>query len=119
MNVYVNLEDLRALVTAAMTGGNKPAPADSMIRLCAAIERGDRPERAGLRGWHMLPTIWSYPEANKIGAIKAVRAATAAGLREAKDFVETGTPIRFPPGDYDRDELARQIRECGGKVGRR
>jgi len=55
--------------------------------------------------------------ANKISAIKAVRAVTGLGLKEAKTAVES-TPFTIKEG-ASKDEaetLKAQIEECGAKV---
>jgi large subunit ribosomal protein L7/L12 len=55
--------------------------------------------------------------ANKIAAIKAVRAATGLGLKEAKDAVE-GTPFTVKEGapKEEAEALKKQIEESGAKV---
>ncbi|GGG04222.1 MULTISPECIES: 50S ribosomal protein L7/L12 [Cysteiniphilum] len=55
--------------------------------------------------------------ANKVGAIKAVRAATGLGLKEAKDAVE-GVPftIKEAASKADADALKKQLEEAGAKV---
>jgi len=55
--------------------------------------------------------------ANKVGAIKAVRAATGLGLKEAKDAVE-GTPFTVKEGasKEEAEALKKQIEESGAKV---
>lgn len=55
--------------------------------------------------------------ANKVGAIKAVRAATGLGLKEAKDAVE-GVPFTVKEGasKADAEALKKQIEEAGAKV---
>lgn len=55
--------------------------------------------------------------ASKISVIKVVRAATALGLREAKDMVD-GVPkaIKEDLTKEDADELKKQLEEAGGKV---
>ncbi|WP_116963561.1 50S ribosomal protein L7/L12 [Fastidiosibacter lacustris] len=55
--------------------------------------------------------------ANKVGAIKAVRAATGLGLKEAKDAVE-GVPFTIKEGasKADAEALKKQLEEAGAKV---
>lgn len=55
--------------------------------------------------------------ANKVGAIKAVRAATGLGLKEAKDAVE-GVPftIKEAASKDDAEALKKQLEEAGAKV---
>jgi len=54
---------------------------------------------------------------NKISAIKAVRAATGLGLKEAKAAVE-GTPFTVKEGaaKEEAEELKKQLEEAGAKV---
>ncbi|WP_100550943.1 50S ribosomal protein L7/L12 [Caedibacter taeniospiralis] len=55
--------------------------------------------------------------ANKVGAIKGVRAATGLGLKEAKDAVE-GVPFTIKEGasKADAEALKKQLEEAGAKV---
>lgn len=51
---------------------------------------------------------------NKIAVIKAVRAATGLGLKEAKDFVDNAPKaIKEGIAKSDAEELAAKIREAG------
>jgi len=54
---------------------------------------------------------------NKIGVIKAVKAATGLGLKEAKDMVD-GAPTIVKQGlkKEEAEDLKKQIEEAGGKV---
>jgi large subunit ribosomal protein L7/L12 len=54
---------------------------------------------------------------NKIAAIKAVRAATGLGLKEAKAAVE-GTPftVKEAAQKEEAEELKKQLEEAGAKV---
>lgn len=54
---------------------------------------------------------------NKIAAIKAVRAATGLGLKEAKEAVE-GTPFTVKEGaaKEEAEALKKQLEEAGAKV---
>ena len=54
---------------------------------------------------------------NKVGVIKAVRAATGLGLKEAKDMVEAApTPIKEGASKDDAEELKKKLEEAGAKV---
>ena len=55
--------------------------------------------------------------ANKVGAIKAVRAATGLGLKEAKAMVESA-PVAVKEGisKDDAEELKKQLEEAGAEV---
>ena len=55
--------------------------------------------------------------ANKVSVIKAVRAITGLGLKEAKDMVE-GAPVTVKEGASkdEADELKKQLEEAGASV---
>lgn len=55
--------------------------------------------------------------ANKINVIKAVRAATGLGLKEAKDLVD-GAPKNVKEGisKEDAEKLKKELEEAGAKV---
>jgi len=55
--------------------------------------------------------------ANKVSVIKAVRAITGLGLKEAKDMVE-GTPatVKEAASKDEADELKKQLEEAGASV---
>ena len=54
---------------------------------------------------------------NKVGAIKAIRAITGLGLKEAKEMVE-GAPATVKEGapKDEADEIKKQLEEAGAKV---
>ena len=54
---------------------------------------------------------------NKVSVIKAVRAATSLGLKEAKDLVDSAPkPVREGVPKKEADELKKQLEEAGAKV---
>lgn len=54
---------------------------------------------------------------NKVGVIKAVRAVTGLGLKEAKDAVEGApTPIKEGVSKAEADDVKKQLEEAGAKV---
>ena len=55
--------------------------------------------------------------ANKVGVIKAVRAITGLGLKEAKDMVE-GVPATVKEGASkdDAEGIKKQLEEAGASV---
>ena len=54
---------------------------------------------------------------NKVGVIKAVRAATGLGLKEAKDLVESApAPIKEGASKAEADELKKTLEEAGAAV---
>ena len=53
----------------------------------------------------------------KVGVIKAVRALTSLGLKEAKDLVESApAPIREAVSKDEAEEARKQLEEAGGSV---
>ena len=53
----------------------------------------------------------------KVGVIKAVRALTSLGLKEAKDLVESApAPIREAVSKDEAEDSRRQLEEAGGSV---
>ena len=55
--------------------------------------------------------------ANKINAIKEVRAITSLGLKEAKDLVEGAPqPVKQGVSKDEADKLKKQLEEAGAKV---
>jgi len=54
---------------------------------------------------------------NKINVIKAVRAATSLGLKEAKDLVESApAAVRESVGKDEADALQKELEEAGAVV---
>lgn len=55
--------------------------------------------------------------ANKINAIKEVRAITGLGLKEAKDLVEGAPkPVKQAVSKEEADKIKKQLEEAGAKV---
>ena len=55
--------------------------------------------------------------ANKIGAIKEVRAITGLGLKEAKDLVEGAPkPVKEGVNKAEADEIVKKLEAAGAKV---
>jgi len=53
----------------------------------------------------------------KVGVIKAVRAITGLGLKEAKDLVESApSPVKEGVAKAEAEELKKQVEEAGGSV---
>ena len=54
---------------------------------------------------------------NKVGVIKAVRAATGLGLKEAKDLVESApAPIKEGAQKDEAETLKKSLEEAGATV---
>lgn len=55
--------------------------------------------------------------ANKVSVIKAVRAITGLGLKEAKDMVESApAPVKEGVEKAEAEELKKQLEEAGASV---
>ncbi len=55
--------------------------------------------------------------ANKVSVIKAVRAITGLGLKEAKDAVESApTTVKEAASKADAEEVQKQLEEAGASV---
>ena len=55
--------------------------------------------------------------ANKIGAIKEVRAITGLGLKEAKDLVEGAPkPVKEGASKAEAEEMKKKLEEAGGVI---
>ena len=54
---------------------------------------------------------------NKVGVIKAVRAITSLGLKEAKDLVESApAPVKEGAGKDEAEDIKKQLEEAGASV---
>lgn len=54
---------------------------------------------------------------NKVGVIKAVRAVTSLGLKEAKDLVESApATVKEAVPKADAESMKKQLEEAGAKV---
>lgn len=54
---------------------------------------------------------------NKVAVIKAVRAITSLGLKEAKDLVEGApTPVKEGAGKEEAEDMKKQLEEAGATV---
>ncbi len=54
---------------------------------------------------------------NKVTVIKAVRAITALGLKEAKDLVESApAPVKEGVGKDEAEDVKKQLEEAGATV---
>jgi len=55
--------------------------------------------------------------ANKVSVIKAVRAVTSLGLKEAKDLVESApATVKEGVSKGEADDMKKQLEEAGAKV---
>ncbi|MBP9758060.1 50S ribosomal protein L7/L12 [Candidatus Dojkabacteria bacterium] len=97
------LEDKFGVSASAPTGGMMMAPA------AAAAEEEEVKS--------IFDVILSDSGANKIQVIKAVKAITGLGLKEAKDLVDGAPkPIKEGVGKEEAEDIKKQVEEAGGKV---
>jgi len=84
------------------------------VAVAAAVSAGDAAPAEEKTEFDVVLT--SFGEA-KVGVIKAVRAITGLGLKEAKDAVE-GTPSTIKEGASkdDAENFKKQLEEAGGTV---
>ena len=62
-------------------------------------------------------TLESADASKKIGVIKAVRAVTGLGLKEAKDLVEGAPkPLKEGVSKEEAEKIKKEIEEAGGVV---
>jgi len=57
-----------------------------------------------------------FDATKKIAAIKAVRAATSLGLKDAKDLVEAGGTVKEGVSKADADTIKKALEEAGCTV---
>ena len=86
-----------AVAAAPAAGGAAPAP--------AAEEKSE------------YTVVLVESGANKIGAIKEVRAITGLGLKEAKDLVEGAPkPVKEGVSKQEAEEIKKKLEAAGAKV---
>ncbi|MEJ2346848.1 MAG: 50S ribosomal protein L7/L12 [Gammaproteobacteria bacterium] len=92
-------------VTAAAAVAAAPAAAGGGAEAAAAEEKTE------------FDVVMSSFGSNKVAVIKAVRAITGLGLKEAKDMVE-GAPATVKEGvsKDEAEELKKQLEEAGASV---
>ncbi len=54
--------------------------------------------------------------ANKVGVIKAVRAVTGLGLKEAKDLTEAGGMLKEGASKDEAEKIKKELTEAGATV---
>ena len=93
--------------------GIKPAGGGVMM----AAGPGAGPAAAPVEAQTEFDVILAAFGDNKIGVIKVVRAATALGLKEAKDLVEAAPkPVKTGLSKADADKLKAELEAAGAKV---
>lgn len=97
--------------------GIRPAAAGAVMVAGAMPAAGAAPQEKPPEKDTFDVIVESYPAEKKIGVIKVVRAATALGLKEAKDLVEA-IPAKVKEGisKQDAEKLKKELEEAGAKV---
>jgi large subunit ribosomal protein L7/L12 len=94
--------------------GIKPAAGGAVVMAGPAAGGGAAPAAAEKTEFDVVLTAAGD---NKIGVIKVVRAATALGLKEAKDLVEAAPkPVKTGLAKADADKLKAELEASGAKV---
>ncbi|MQG66667.1 MAG: 50S ribosomal protein L7/L12 [SAR202 cluster bacterium] len=92
------------------------AAAAAPVAIAAAPTAGDSEEAAEEEKDAFTINLKEIGE-NKINVIKAVRAATSLGLKEAKDLVESApVAIKEGAGKEEADKLKKELEEAGAVV---
>ena len=85
------------------------------VAVAAAPVAGDSAEAAEEQS--EFEVILSAAGENKIAAIKAVRAITGLGLKDAKDLVEGAPkPLKDSVSKDEAEEIKKQLEEAGASV---
>lgn len=80
----------------------------------AAVTTDAAPEEEEQTEFDVILTSFG---STKVGVIKAVRALTSLGLKEAKDLVESApAPIREAVSKDEAEDARKQLEEAGGTV---
>ena len=86
------------------------------VAVAAAPAAGDSAEAAGEEQTE-FEVILTGAGDNKIAAIKAVRAITGLGLKDAKDLVEGAPkPLKDSVSKDEAEEMKKQLEEAGASV---
>ena len=119
------LEAIKALPVIELAGlvkdleeefGVSAAAAAPPVAVAAAPTAGDSGEAAEEEKDAFTINLKEIGE-NKINVIKAVRAATSLGLKEAKDLVERApVAIKEGAGKEEADNLKKELEEAGAVV---
>ena len=96
--------------------GVSAAAAAPPVAVAAAPTAGDSGEAAEEEKDAFTINLKEIGE-NKINVIKAVRAATSLGLKEAKDLVESApVAVKEGVGKEEADNLKKELEEAGAVV---
>ena len=90
--------------------------AQAAVAVAAPVAGGGEAAGAAEEKTEFDVVLTSFGE-NKVGVIKAVRAITSLGLKEAKDLVEGApAPVKEGAGKDEAEEIKKQLEEAGASV---
>ena len=85
--------------------------------VAVAVPAAAAADAGGLEEQTEFDVVLSSFGEKKVGVIKAVRAITSLGLKEAKDLVESvPAPIKEGVPKDEAEELKKQLEDAGGTV---
>ena len=87
------------------------------VTAAAATVAAAGPAAAAVEEQTEFNVILTAAGANKVAVIKAVRAATSLGLKEAKDLVEAApTPVKEGVSKDEAEALKKELEAAGASV---
>ena len=87
------------------------------VTAAAATVAAAGPAAAAVEEQTEFNVILTAAGANKVAVIKAVRAATSLGLKEAKDLVEAApTPVKEAVSKDEAEALKKELEAAGASV---
>ena len=87
------------------------------VSAAAAVAAGPAAAAEAVEEQTEFNVILTAAGANKVAVIKAVRAATSLGLKEAKDLVEAApTPVKEGVSKEEAEALKKELEAAGASV---
>ena len=87
------------------------------VSAAAAVAAGPAAAAEAVEEQTEFNVILAAAGANKVAVIKAVRAATSLGLKEAKDLVEAApTPVKEGVSKDEAEALKKELEAAGASV---
>ncbi len=87
------------------------------VSAAAAVAAGPAAAAEAVEEQTEFNVILAAAGANKVAVIKAVRAATSLGLKEAKDLVEAApTPVKEGVSKEEAEALKKELEAAGASV---
>ena len=87
------------------------------VSAAAAVAAGPAAAAEAVEEQTEFNVILTAAGANKVSVIKAVRAATSLGLKEAKDLVEAApTPVKEGVSKDEAEALKKELEAAGASV---